>query len=138
MKFKLTINHLLFGLLVLVVIIGFFKIGSPNDKSSRKQEISTTGVSTNNIKEIKITAKKFSFNPNPIKLKLNEPIRFRLTTDDVAHGFSVPELGIDKIIEPGKEIVFDFTPTQTGKFLLMCSVQCGTGHTGMRGSIVVE
>lgn len=138
MKFKLSINNLLSGLIILVVLIGIFKIGKLGSKNERKQEISSTGVSINTVKEIKITAKQFSFNPNPIKLKLNEPIRFRITSQDVIHGFSVPELGIDKIIEPGKETVFDFKPTKTGKFLLLCSVQCGTDHTGMRGSIIVE
>lgn len=138
MKLKLSINYLLFGLLVLAILIGISKISPLNNKNLRKQEISTAGVSTNNVKEIKIITKRFLFSPNPVKLRLNEPIRFRITSQDVVHGFSVPELGIDKIIEPGKEIIFDFIPTKIGKFLLLCSVQCGTGHTGMRGSIVVE
>ncbi len=138
MKIKLTIYHLLFGLLALIIVIGVLKATPVGSKNLGKQEISTTAASANNIKELTVTARQFSFSPNAIKLKLNQPVRFRITSQDVTHGFSVPELGIDKIIEPGKETTFDFTPTRAGKFLLLCSVQCGTGHTGMRGSIIVE
>lgn len=137
-KFKLTINNLILLLLIIVVLVVVFKIGQSGSKSERKQEISATGVSTKNVREINIIAKQFSFSPNPIRLKLNEKIRLRITSADVTHGFSVPELGIDQIIEPGKETVIDFQPTKKGTFTLFCSVTCGTGHSGMRGSIIVD
>lgn len=138
MKINIPINYLLFGLLIVVVVIGILRTGRTAGTRTGKQGISTTGASTEKLKEIKVVAKRFSFSPNPITLKLNETVRFRLSSEDVAHGFSVPELGIDQTIEPGKETVFEFTPTAKGKFLLMCSLECGTGHTGMRGTIVVE
>lgn len=138
MKLELSINQLLFGLLALVVLIAVFKISRPEIKNERIQRISDYGASTGNVKEIAIIAKKFSFSPNPIRLKTNERVRLKINSTDVTHGFSVPELGIDEIIEPGKETIVDFIPTKAGKFTLLCSIECGTGHTGMRGEIIVE
>ena len=138
MKFKLIINHIILGLLAIIVITVLFKVNQSAIKNERKQEISSDGLEISSIKEMNITAKRFSFSPNPIKLKLNEKVRLKITSADVIHGFSVPELGIDEIIEPGKETVFEFTPTKRGKFILLCSVQCGVGHTGMKSSITVE
>lgn len=138
MKFKMTINNLILLLLITVVLVVVFKIGQSGSKSERKQEISATAAATNNTKDVKITAKRFSFSPNPIKLKLKERIRLVITSVDVTHGFSVPELGIDEVINPGRETIIDFTPTKKGVFTLLCSVTCGTGHSGMRDKIIIE
>lgn len=93
---------------------------------------------SSNVRKINITAKQFSFTPNLIKLKVNEPVRLLVNSEDVTHGFTVPQLGIDRIVEPGKETAIEFTPDRKGTYSLLCSVQCGTGHTGMRASIIVE
>jgi len=131
-------NNLILLLPVIVILIVVFKINPFSGTNERKQEISASGVSTNNIKEISITAKQFSFSPNPIKLKLNERVKLKITSIDVIHGFSVPELSIDEVVSPGKETVIDFTPTKEGIFTLLCSITCGTGHSGMRGKIIVD
>ncbi len=138
MKFKLAINNLILLLPVIVVLIVVFKISPCGSKNERKQEISAVGISTNSIKEINITAKQFSFSPNPIKLKLNERVKLKITSTDVIHGFSAPELNIDEVISPGKETIIDFTPSKKGTFTLLCSITCGTGHSGMRGNIIIE
>ncbi len=131
-------NNLMLLLPVIVVLIIVFKISPPSSINNRKQEISIDGASTNSIKKISITAKQFSFSPNPINLKFNERVKLKITSTDVIHGFSVPELGIDEIINPGKETVFEFTPTKKGTFTLLCSITCGVGHSRMRGNIVVD
>ena len=138
MKSKSAINNLILLLPVIVVLIVVFKINPLGNKNERKQGISETGVSTNNIKEISIIAKQFSFSPNPIKLKFNERVKLKITSTDVIHGFSAPELNIDEVISPGKETIIDFTPSKKGTFTLLCSITCGTGHSGMRGNIIIE
>ena len=131
---------ILFGLLVLFVIIFLVKLTLPENSKEPKPGISNEAVSTTNesIQEINIIAKEFSFSPRNIRISLNKKVRFRITSDDVTHGFSLPELGIDQVIEPGKETVIDFQPTKKGTFTLLCSVACGVGHTGMKGSIIIE
>ena len=135
-----SMKTILFGLLVLFVIIFLVKLTLPENSKEPKPGISNEAVSTTNesIQEINIIAKEFSFSPRNIRLSLNKKVRFRITSDDVTHGFSLPELGIDQVIEPGKETVIDFQPTKKGTFTLLCSVACGVGHTGMKGSIIIE
>lgn len=140
MKLKMPLNTILFGLLILVMVIFIVKVKLPENSKEPKSGISESAASTTNknIREIKVTAKRFSFSPDVIRLSLNEKVQFRITSEDVTHGFSVPELGIDQIIEQGKETAIDFQPTKKGTYRLLCSVTCGTGHSEMRGSIIIE
>lgn len=139
MKFKIPFNVLIIGIILILFVTLYLRRKQNLVSDQRKQEISQQAATTDeNIREIAISAKKFSFSPNPIKLKLNEKVRFRITSQDVTHGFSLPEFGIDEVIEPGKETVIDFHASKRGRFTLLCSVQCGTGHSGMKGTIVIE
>lgn len=41
---------------------------------------------------IKITAKKFEYSPNEIRIKAGIPVVFEFTSLDRVHGFTVPDL----------------------------------------------
>ena len=139
MKFKLSINAIILTVILFFLAIFYIKGRQNSTLGQRKQEISQIAVSTEeNVREIKITAKQFSFSPDIITLKLNEKVRFHISSEDVTHGFSLPEFNIDEVIQPGKETVIDFHASRKGTFNLICSVTCGTGHSGMRGTIVIE
>lgn len=87
--------------------------------------------------EIKVTAKKFEFEPGVITVRKNKPVRLLITASDVEHGFEIEELGINKPLKPGTVTVVEFTPTRSGKFRFACSVMCGSGHDEMTGELVV-
>src|SRR3989304_8633464 len=89
-------------------------------------------------REIAITAKKFSFTPDTINVKQGEKIRLKLTAEDVVHGFSILELGVDETIEPGKETGVEFTADRKGTFRFFCSVECGEGHLALQGGLSGE
>ena len=67
---------------------------------------------------IPIVARKFTYEPAEITLKLNEPVIFQLTTQDVAMGFSVPDFAVRATIVPGQKIEVPMTPTKIGEFHL--------------------
>ena len=90
------------------------------------------------VKEIKITAKQFVFTPSTIELKQGEKVRIILDSADVAHGLSIPDLGIDARAEPGKNTIIDLTPDMKGEFNGHCSVFCGIGHGDMKLKVVVS
>lgn len=138
MKFRISLNAIIIVAVVLAVL-AFALLKKPVNRTA-SSGISSAGVSTKALiaREIKVTAKKYSFSPNPIRLKLNEQVRLRITSDDVPHGFAILELGIDQALEPGKESVVNLQPTKKGTFTVMCSIACGSGHADMRGSIIVE
>ena len=117
-------NKLIIGLVLVILLVGILKLRLNKPCNKRKQDISSSAASTTNknVREIKIIAKQYSFSPNPIRLRLNEQVRFRIISQDVLHGFSIPELGIDQVITPGKETVIDFYPSIKGTFSLICSI----------------
>jgi cytochrome c oxidase subunit 2 len=86
---------------------------------------------------IPITARKFTYEPAELTLKLNEPVIFQLTTLDVVMGFSVPDFAVRGTIIPGQTTEVAMTPTKTGEFTFLCDVFCGSGHENMDGTLHV-
>jgi cytochrome c oxidase subunit II len=86
---------------------------------------------------IPIKARKFTYEPAELTLKLNEPVVFQLTTLDVVMGFSVPDFGVRGTIVPGQTTEVAMTPTKTGEFTFLCDVFCGSGHENMDGTLRV-
>ncbi len=88
---------------------------------------------------IKITAKKFEYNPNVITIKKGVPVIFEFTSLDRVHGFTVPDLGgVRLTIEPGKANRITILAPKAGTYEFHCDLFCGEGHEGMTGKIIVE
>ena len=87
---------------------------------------------------VKVIAKKYEFVPNQIHVKAGETIQFEVSTPDVQHGFSVPDLKIDESIQPGKPAIFTHVFDQKGTYSIECSVICGPHHDDMRAALIVE
>jgi len=88
---------------------------------------------------IAVTAKRFTFTPGELTLKKGEPVVLVLTSEDVSHGLSFKELGVNIKVAKGQTTEFAFTPDKTGDFVGHCSVFCGTGHGSMKLTLhVVE
>ena len=88
-------------------------------------------------KVVKISARKFVFQPNALALKRGEPVVLEFTTEDVHMGFDAPELGLHADIVPDKTVRVPFTPSKAGSFDFACDVFCGSGHDEMGGVIKV-
>lgn len=86
---------------------------------------------------IPIAARKFSYEPAEITLRLNEPVIFQLTTLDVVMGFSVPDFATRATILPGQTTEVAMVPTKLGEFTFLCDVFCGSGHENMEGTLRV-
>lgn len=88
---------------------------------------------------IKITAKRFEYNPKEITLKKGVPVILEFTSLDRLHGFKCSGLGIRTDIESGKVARVPVTPQKVGDFEFHCDIFCGSGHGNMVGMIhVVE
>ena len=82
-------------------------------------------------------ARKFTYEPAEVTLKLDEPVVFMLTSADVVMGFSVPDFGVRGTIIPGQTTRVPMTPGKTGEFTFLCDVFCGSGHETMEGRMRV-
>jgi cytochrome c oxidase subunit II len=89
---------------------------------------------------VRITAERFRFTPDEIKIHRGETVEFRLESDDTDHGFRIVGTDIDRVIpKRGRgSITVKFTPESTGRYAIECSKLCGAGHDFMRAVLVVE
>ena len=94
-------------------------------------------IAAENEQVIKITAKRFEYSPKEITVKKGVPVVLEFTSLDRLHGFVCPGLGIRTDIRPGKANTLRFTPDKAGSFPFHCDNFCGSGHEGMRGTIIV-
>ena len=82
-------------------------------------------------RRIEITAKRFSYTPNAITIRLSEPVILVFHSEDVTHGIEISGLGIKKDLPKGKDVAIPITPAQTGDFYGACSHFCGVDHASM-------
>ncbi len=86
---------------------------------------------------VKITAKRYEYSPKEITLKKGVPVVLEFTSLDRLHGFNCPGLKLRIDISPGKVNTLSFTPDKAGTFPFHCDNFCGSGHEGMKGTIIV-
>ena len=87
---------------------------------------------------IKIRAYKFSYDPDEIVVKLNQPVTLEFTTSDVPMGFNLPDFALRATIIPGQTSRVRLVPNKSGTFVFHCDVFCGDGHEEMDGTLRVE
>lgn len=95
-------------------------------------------VTDKDIREIKMIARRWEFEPSEIRVGLGETVRFTITNEDVNHGFAIPTLGVNQFVGAGETVSVEFTADKAGKHTFFCNVFCGSGHEGMRGTLIVE
>jgi cytochrome c oxidase subunit 2 len=89
------------------------------------------------VVDIKMTAKQFEFSPSTITVKKGETVKLTVTSEDVQHGLSIPDFGVSLSLSPGVPATATFVADKTGTFQFMCNNFCGSGHSGMKGTLVV-
>ncbi len=86
----------------------------------------------------------------PMHLVVNKPVQLVINSKDVIHDVGLAHFRMKMDAVPGTPTSMWFTPTKTsaemkkltGKadfvYEISCDQMCGSGHTGMRGEIIVE
>lgn len=90
------------------------------------------------VKEFRMTAKQFEFEPGTIEVNKGDRVKLIVTSTDVPHGISIPEYDINERLDVGKPVAIEFTADKEGTFTAFCSVFCGSGHSNMKGKIIVR
>jgi cytochrome c oxidase subunit II len=88
--------------------------------------------------EVPMVASMFAFIPNEVRVPAGRPVRFRLTSADVVHGFMVSGTNANAMLMPGYVSQFTTVFSTPGDYLIVCHEFCGTGHHAMFGRIIVE
>lgn len=110
---------------------------------------------TNGVQVVDVIAKKFEFDPSPIRVKQGTKVQLKITAKDHAHGFRIREFpdGVDtkgkaglvfsspldcQKIEKGQTLTVEFVAQIAGTYPFRCCVHCGWEHRGMKGQLIVE
>jgi len=97
----------------------------------------TPGVDAN-LPVIALSARRWSFVPDTLHLKLGAPVLIELSSTDVLHGFNIPALNVRADATPQAATRVPLTPNQLGTFVFRCDIYCGSGHEEMQGQVIVE
>jgi len=73
-----------------------------------------------------------------LHVPVNRPMVAELSSKDVIHDYFVPAMRIGGDAIPGSLIPIWFTPVKTGSYEVICAQLCGLGHSGMKGTLVVD
>lgn len=97
--------------------------------------------------QIEVIAKQWSWSfryPNrnvtstELHLPVNQPVHLMLQSEDVLHGFYVPNFRIKQDIIPNQTIEFKFTPNRLGQYQLHDSQFSGTYFALMEATVSVD
>ncbi len=73
-----------------------------------------------------------------LHLPIGQPVRVNLRAKDVLHNFTVAQFRVKMDLVPGMESYMWLTPTETGRYEVLCEELCGVGHFAMRGAVIVD
>src|SRR5262249_24913247 len=79
----------------------------------------------------RLVADQYAFVPDCVKLAVDAPVKFRLTSTDVIHGFLLPATNVNTIVVPGFVAEVRTRFTRPGVYRMPCNEFCGAGHHGM-------
>jgi len=130
-------------IILLLLVLSIFLISAcaqqkPEDLVGGGTPVQETSPRSGEIKEFRMTAKQFAFEPSTIEVNKGDRVRLIVTSTDVPHGIAIPEYGINERLDTGKPVTIEFTAEKEGTFTTFCSVFCGSGHSNMKGKIVVR
>ena len=90
-------------------------------------------------KEFEIAAAKYEFTPKVIEVTQGDKVVFKMHSTDVEHGLQIKALKVKVLIPKGGEVVTtEFVASVVGTFPFSCSEYCGSGHSRMKGQLVVH
>jgi cytochrome c oxidase subunit II len=89
--------------------------------------------------EIDMTTWQWDWDPRTITVDEGDNVKLNIKNLDVQHGFALFEFGVnEKLTGNGAVTSVEFTADKAGEYTFFCSVPCGKGHSGMKGTLVVE
>jgi len=86
---------------------------------------------------VRLIAQQYSFVPECVNVPADTPVKFRLTSPDVIHGFILGDTNVNTMVVPGfvSEVRTSFAAL--GDYRMPCHEFCGVGHQGMWARVVV-
>lgn len=73
-----------------------------------------------------------------IRVSQDDLVRITLSSEDIPHSFTLPDYRIQKRVEPGRAVTFEFRAERAGRFDFHCSLtNDNCRERGMSGTLIV-
>jgi cytochrome c oxidase subunit II len=86
---------------------------------------------------VRMIAEQYMFVPQCAVVPAATPVRFRLTSADVTHGFFVQSTNTNAMVVPGYITSVSTNFEHSGNYEMPCDEFCGFGHHAMAARVVV-
>jgi cytochrome c oxidase subunit 2 len=86
---------------------------------------------------VRLIAEQYAFIPDCARVPVDTPVKFRLTSADVVHGFLLPATNVNTMVIPGFIAEVRTTFSRPGVYNMPCHEFCGDGHHGMWARVEV-
>ena len=118
---------LIVGALVVFGLFVFLAAGQIN----KNDDNSLTGaiVSNSQVQEVKLSFVNYEYKLEPSTFTQGVPVRMVADMDTIygcMRDVRIPAFGVSKYVSEGDNII-EFTPTKSGRFNIMCSMNMGRG-----------
>jgi cytochrome c oxidase subunit 2 len=90
-----------------------------------------TATEPNGSVTVRLIAEQYAFVPDCAQVPADTPVRFRLTSPDVIHGFLLPMTNVNTMVVPGFIAEVRTSFSRAGVYNMPCNEFCGAGHHGM-------
>ena len=80
---------------------------------------------------VRMVAEQYGFVPDCARVPVDTPVKFRLTSTDVVHGFLLPATNVNTMVVPGFVAEVRTSFARPGVYEMPCNEFCGSGHHGM-------
>ena len=96
-----------------------------------------TAVEPDGSVTVRLVAEQYAFVPNCARVPVETPVKFRLTSTDVIHGFLLPATNVNTMVVPGFIAEVRTRFARPGVYNMPCHEFCGDGHHGMWARVSV-
>jgi uncharacterized cupredoxin-like copper-binding protein len=115
----------LFALIVVPIaataLVGGVALAAKNPPVSLQGKVTNKGEKTVKKGKISVEADDFYFKPTFEKSKLGSSVKVSLENEgNTQHTFTIPSLGIDTVLDPGKKATVDVTLPTDGALAFYC------------------
>jgi cytochrome c oxidase subunit 2 len=90
-----------------------------------------TAIDPDGSVTVRLIAEQYMFVPPCAQVPVDTPVKFRITSTDVIHGFLLPATNVNTMVVPGFVAEVRTTFSRPGVYNMPCDEFCGNGHHGM-------
>jgi cytochrome c oxidase subunit 2 len=96
-----------------------------------------TAIEPDGSATVRLIAEQYDFVPHCVAVPAQTPVKFRLTSADVIHGFLLPDTNVNTMVVPGFVAEVRTSFARPGAYHMACNEFCGLGHHSMWTRVIV-